>query len=101
MSTILTHEYIKQMRMQPAERQSEYWLPEEKEKLLEMYHDGYGITEISAYFGRGEAAIISMLNYFDVLPKQKRKKKPTCLCPECAFYVDGNCIRKEACEKLL
>ena len=89
-----------------AERSCENWRDEEQEKLLWMFHNGIGISEIAMELQRSEMAIVQRLMDMKVLtsPQNRRSWGPRrkgCSCPghcelDCPYYRDGGCYRVRA-----
>lgn len=94
---------IREGRMLP-ERSREYWGDDEREKLINLYSSGVGISQIALELQRSEMAVIQRLITEDLLtpPGAARKrsvKEPHCLCEECP--IRAKCKQKgrrqEAC----
>jgi len=84
------------LRENTADKNKDYWLPEEREELVYMFQAGYGISEMALHFGRSEIAIMNQLNLMNLYPSvyKPHKKEPKCKCPKCAYHdeCDGkNC----------
>lgn len=86
------------------ERSREYWGDDEREKLINLYSSGVGISQIALELQRSEMAVIQRLITEDLLtpPGAARKrsvKEPHCLCEECP--IRAKCKQKgrrqEAC----
>lgn len=84
------------LRKNTADKNKDYWLPEERDELADMFHAGYGISEMALHFGRSEIAIMNQLFLMNLYraAHKSHKKKPKCRCPGCAYCdeCDGeNC----------
>ena len=78
------------------DREGDYWTDEEKQKLVQKFMEGEGITAIALELQRSEPAIYQMIEKLDLYNRksqpQRRKplpKPPTCLCENC--FVDRAC----------
>ena len=78
------------------DREGDYWTDEEKQKLVQKFLEGEGITAIALELQRSEPAIFQMIEKLDLYNRksqpQRRKslpKPPTCLCENC--LVDRAC----------
>ncbi len=78
------------LRKNTADKNKDYWLPEEREELADMFHAGYGISEMALYFDRSEIAIVNQLRLMNLFRPGRKlyKKKPKCKCPKCAYYAE-------------
>ena len=72
------------------DREGDYWTDEEKQKLVQKFMEGEGITAIALELQRSEPAIYQMIEKLDLYNRksqpQRRKplpKPPTCLCENC------------------
>ena len=72
------------------DREGDYWTDEEKQKLVQKFLEGEGITAIALEFQRSEPAIYQMIEKLDLYNRksqpQRRKsllKPPVCLCDNC------------------
>jgi len=84
-----------------AERAYEYWSDEEREKVLRMFYDGIGISEIAMTLKRSELSVIQHLMQTKELtsPQNRRSWGPRrrgCSCPghcelDCPYYREGVC----------
>lgn len=60
----------------PAQHR-DYWTPEERQELEDMYYAGYGISEMAIHFNRSECAIYNQLELMGLFKKtRKAKNKP-------------------------
>ena len=78
------------------DREGDYWTDEEKQKLVQKFLDGEGITAIALELQRSEPAIYQMIEKLDLYnrksqPQRRRPlpKPPVCLCESCR--VDPAC----------
>ena len=78
------------------DREGDYWTDEEKQKLVQKFLEGEGITAIALELQRSEPAIFQMIEKLDLFNRksqsQRRKslsKPPACLCTNCR--VDPAC----------
>lgn len=82
-----------------AQRSGEYWSKEDQEKLIELFMEGRGISELSLLFGRTEVSIFQQISKTGLWAMQCRSrnrqgKSPNnirCLCPDCAMTDCKNC----------
>lgn len=70
------------------ERSGEYWGDDEREKLVDLYHSGVGISQIAWELHRSEMAVVQQLITSKLLtsPGAQRSRRPTaphCLCENC------------------
>ena len=72
------------------DREGDYWTDEEKQKLVQKFMEGEGITAIALELQRSEPAIYQMIEKLDLYNRknqpQRRKsapKPPVCLCENC------------------
>lgn len=70
------------------EREGEYWTPEEREQLVEMFHEGIGMTKIAVILQRTEVAAMEQAKLLGLYPafapkKRSAKRHLRCLCPDC------------------
>ena len=72
------------------DREGDYWTDEEKQKLVQKFLEGEGITAIALELQCSESAIYQMIERLDLYNRksqpQRRKslpKPPTCLCENC------------------
>lgn len=84
------NEQVIAIRQQLAsnERHREYWSDDEKSKLIEMFENGTGITEMALELQRSEMAIVNQLNALGLFRKCRapKQRKQGCLCSECSYY---------------
>ena len=87
------------------DREGDYWTDEEKQKLVQKFMEGEGITEIALELQRSEPAIYQMIEKLDLYNRksqpQRRKsapKPPVCLCENCqlAPALCPHCIHSVA-----
>ena len=78
------------------DREGDYWTDEEKQKLVQKFLDGEGITAIALELQRSEPAIYQMIEKLDLhnrksQPRRRKplSKPPVCLCENCR--VDPAC----------
>ena len=78
------------------DREGDYWTDEEKQKLVQKFMEGEGITAIALELQRSEPAIFQMIEKLDLFNRknqpQRRKSlpnPPVCLCENCR--VDPAC----------
>lgn len=91
---------IRDGQMMP-ERSGEYWGDEEKEKVVQLYHSGMGISEIALELQRSEMAVIQRLLTENLLTppgatRRRTPKEPRCLCEDCELRKQckkGNCLK--------
>ena len=98
MNSYLETEGVISMRQRTVrlDREGDYWTEAEKEKLVQRFREGEGLTAMALEFQRSEPAIIQMVERLDLYNRksqpQRRKslpKPPTCLCENC--LVDRAC----------
>lgn len=70
------------------DRRKEYWRDDEDQKLVELFREGLGISELAVLFQRSERAIMKRIEqlklYGRVRPSRECKKQlEGCLCPNC------------------
>ena len=72
------------------ERHREYWSEDEKNRLLQMFYDGIGITEMALELQRSEMAIVNQINALNLFKRCRapKRQKKECLCPQCAHYAE-------------
>ena len=82
----------------PSQRHGYYWSAEEQDKMVQQFHDGYGISELALLYGRTESAIFHQLDRMSLLTpqykprnRQSKNAQPQCLCPFCAITSCENC----------
>lgn len=75
-----------------------YWKEDERKRLIQMYNEGAGITELALHFERSESAIMNQVDKLGLNPRVRssRKEKLGCLCKECSLY--GRCQEAGQCE---
>lgn len=85
------------------DREGEIWRDDEKQKVKEMFENGYGISEIALSVGRAELATTQQIEKMDLYqralnPKRAKPlpKPPTCLCDTCELDKSA-CPRCGAC----
>ncbi len=94
----VNHDDIIKLRRGTATKNNEYWSKDEKEELVRMHGEGYGISEMAVHFGRSEGAIVNQLNAKNLMGSSthcRRAKTPKCRCPKCAFYDECKDRRSE------
>ena len=98
MNSYLETEGVISMRQRTVrlDREGDYWTEAEKEKLVQRFREGEGLTAMALEFQRSEPAIIQMVERLDLYNRksQPRRRKPlpkppTCLCENC--LVDRAC----------
>lgn len=98
MNSYLETEGVISMRQRTVrlDREGDYWTEAEKEKLVQRFREGEGLTAMALEFQRSEPAIIQMVEKLDLYNRrsqpQRRKsapKPPVCLCANCR--VDPAC----------
>lgn len=72
----------------------DYWRPEEKERLIEMFYEGIGLSEIAIRLQRTEPAVFQQIEKLDLYrrkdyPKRRKnfRKPAVCLCDTHAALV--------------
>ena len=72
------------------EREGDFWTKDEKERLIFMFYEGVGISEISIRLQRTEPAVFQQIEKLDLYqrkqyPKRNKKsyKSSGCCCPTC------------------
>ena len=90
MIIVVDPEKVKALRNGTAGRKRGYWSPEDNERLIWMFNEQYGITEMAVTFGRTEKAIISQLDKLHMYDRVRAANKPKdgCRCPECPKYAE-------------
>ena len=92
MNSYIETEGVISMRQRTVrlDREGDYWTEAEKEKLVQRFREGEGLTAMALEFQRSEPAIIQMVERLDLYNRksqpQRRKslpKPPTCLCVNC------------------
>ena len=85
------------------DHEGEIWRDDEKQKVKEMFENGYGISEIALGIGRAELAITQQIEKMDLYqralnPKRAKSppKPPACLCDTCEMDKSA-CPRGGAC----
>ncbi len=78
------------------ERAGEYWGNDEREKLIDLFCSGVGISQIALELQRSEMAVIQQLITSKLLTspgtqRSRRPPKPHCLCENCQLC--GSCHR--------
>lgn len=85
-------EAVKSMRQRTTrlEREGDYWRPEEREKVIELFNSGVGITEIAILLQRTEPAVYQQMEKLDLYKRKaypmRRRALPQpseCLCGNC------------------
>lgn len=85
-------ECVKNLRNRNSrlEREGDYWSLEEKERLMEMFYEGIGLSEIAIRLQRTEPAVCQQIEKMDLYgrkdhPRRRRgRMKPhDCLCSIC------------------
>ena len=78
------------------DREDDYWTDEEKQKLVQKFLEGEGITAIALELQRSEPAIYQMIEKLDLYNRKSQPqrwksalKPPVCLCANCR--VDPAC----------
>ena len=98
MNSYLETEGVISMRQRTVrlDREGDYWTEAEKEKLVQRFREGEGLTAMALEFQRSEPAIIQMVEKLDLYnrrsqPQRRRSapKPPVCLCESCR--VDPAC----------
>ena len=98
MNSYLETEGVISMRQRTVrlDREGDYWTEAEKEKLVQRFREGEGLTAMALEFQRSEPAIIQMVERLDLYNRksQPRRRKPlpkppVCLCESCR--VDPAC----------
>ena len=76
-------------RSSRMEREGDYWGQEEKERLIEMFYEGVGLSEIAIRLQRTEPAVCQQIEKLDLYRRKaypRRHKAPPkcgCLCSTC------------------
>lgn len=88
------------------DREGDYWTEAEKEKLVQKFREGDGITAIALELQRTEPATIQMIEKLDLYSRKdqpvRRKsspKPPACLCASCQLDP-ALCPHREHCLNL-
>lgn len=75
-----------------------YWSEEDKKKLVKMFNDAVGISQIAIRLERTEVAVMSQLVMMGLFtpqcqPRAKKlsARKKKCQCPECECNSCPNC----------
>lgn len=85
-------ETVKSMRNRTKrlEREGDYWTQEEREKLVRMFGNGEGITDIAIQLQRTEPAVFQQIEKLDLYQRKENPirhrndpKPPSCLCDAC------------------
>lgn len=73
-----------------TDRTGDYWEPDEKDRLVNMFSAGVGISKMALEFKRTEPAVFQQIEKMDLYHRKdypRRRKKPkkyaACLCPTC------------------
>lgn len=83
---------VRNMRRRTSrmEHEGDYWDEAEKEKLIHLFNDSIGITEIAVQLQRTEPAVIQQIEKLDLynrkdnhVRRRKPEKSPECLCGRC------------------
>lgn len=85
------------------DREGDYWTDEEREKLVQKFREGKGITAMALELQRTESAIIQQIEALDLFGRKKKAstpKQPCCLCSNCKLDP-ALCPRQEACQNVL
>lgn len=86
-------------------RDGELWSADEKQKLIDGFYSGLGITELAYIHERTENAIIQQLvlnHCFEdsIKTRKKGKRKKQCLCENCGLQCSSECpIMQEKMKK--
>ena len=102
---MLDPEKVKAIRNGIAGKKRNYWSQEDKERLLDMFYEPTGITEMAVRFQRTEKAIVNQLTKLGVYDRVRAENKPKegCLCGMCAKYSEckekGPLCKQEAAVK--
>ena len=83
----------------PPKKRNGYWTEEDKKKLVKMFKDAVGISQIAIRLERTEVAVMSQLVMMGLFspqcqsraPKKLSIKKKKCQCPECECNSCPNC----------
>lgn len=97
-------EIVRNMRRRTTrlEREGDYWREEEKERLICLFNEGIGLTEIAILLQRTERAVSQQIEklglYNDEVPVRRRKseKTPACLCSRCQMNL-ASCPYHDHC----
>jgi len=97
-------ESVKNMRNRTVrlDREGDYWTEEERETLVQKFHEGEGITAMALQLQRTESAIIQQIEALDLFGRKKKNpvpKQPRCLCIHCKFDP-SSCPNQGQCPKL-
>jgi len=68
------------------DREGDYWTDKEKEKLIQKFKMGEGITSMALELQRTESAIIQQIEAQDLFGRKKKTsipRQPYCLCDNC------------------
>lgn len=85
-------EIVRNMRRRTTrlEREGDYWNDEEKERLVRLFDDSVGITEIAVLLQRTERAVSQQIEKLGLyndeeypLRRRRLEKAPECLCGRC------------------
>lgn len=99
-------ESVKSMRNRTVrlDREGDYWNEEEKTQLVNMFHEGIGITAMAIQLQRTEPAIIQQIEKLDLYnrkeaPSRRRSslKESVCLCSVCRLDP-ALCANRRACQ---
>lgn len=97
-------ESVKNMRNRTVrlDREGDYWTEEERETLIQKFHEGEGITAMALELQRTESAIIQQIEALDLFGRKKKNPtstQPCCLCGNCKLEP-ALCPHREHCQKL-
>lgn len=97
-------ESVKNMRNRTVrlDREGDYWTAEEREALIQKFHEGVGITAMALQLQRTESAVIQQIEAMDLFGRKKKSsapKQPRCLCSDCK-YDSTLCPRNNRCPRL-
>lgn len=104
---MITNEYtesVKNMRTRTVrlDREGDFWTEDEREKLIQKFREGKGITAMALELQRTESAIIQQIEALDLFGRKKKNpapKQPCCLCANCKLDPTL-CPRQGQCPKL-
>lgn len=104
---MITNEYtesVKNMRTRTVrlDREGDFWTEDEREKLIQKFREGEGITAMALELQRTESAIIQQIEALDLFGRKKKNpapKQPCCLCANCKLDP-ALCPRQGQCPKL-
>lgn len=97
-------ESVKNIRTRTVrlDREGDFWTEEEREKLIQKFHEGEGITAMALELQRTESAIIQQIEALDLFGRKKKNstpKQPCCLCANCKLEPSA-CPHQGRCPKL-